>query len=984
MEKDWRKLEKLLFKYIDSLLRNEKILFKEITASSHDDGYDATWLVLNSEFNVKNILMESKYRTTESSLPLTDCAKAIIISFNIGADKLYVGTNIVFSPQALNEAEKFKKRSNLDIEFIDGLDLRKFISNNKSALKKYIGNDFLQKIIDSTINLKRSAITQNSPQIEKYNFDVQRQQVIDLVTNSFLFSACTNIITGIEGIGKSFVCNSILNQLKKREYVSSVIDLSLCTSTRTLYIGVLEAIWGVGIKEIIEEKNIKDYIDTLISTSKAFSNMNIPKAVKQILLSSTEDFYEYQDIFLHLLLLYIDEILFFHKNNINLVIMFENINMVSKDVIVFLISIVRILNKNNIRCLLEIRTPLLLFGASPDESNYLFNEMIKISNLKPYNINEFSDNECIKLIRKDLALNDRVCYSLIRVLCSNPLEIQCAIELLKKKSFKEIEYINTLQEKELMDYWEKQQISINNVAISLINNLRVSERFGKLFELTILFNGEIDDIELLNDIFNSSDIIDIAEKSSLYEFSYGVLSCKHLRYIQAMKRTSNNLINYDVAYKVMSYANRTNKKYDLLIELEILYSIHDFKKIPYKIIEISKSLIITHQYDDIINIIKRYIDNFNLKFTNNSLLEIHIILYLKLLHCISETHTGNNKKNLSYYVDAERLIKTFNSNLYNNKYWIEYQLLLWDRNFTIGNYSNSFEIAENLYLHLDEICLLFDESYDCAGRIYTAYGLSNKSVEGGIKANDIFVEGTEKFPNSFYCKASLLSHEGNYYLKHNPILALDKYYSLLENVEDKQYPYREILHTRVDISMTHFLCENYKKSKNAALECINISEPIGMLSQKGRALNILACCYSVEKDNKKAKQYLEESIVSLFYSNANIYYWRAQLNYASILIYENSESKQAYDILYEVYDFLKSTNYNKIINDENAVSHQGILLILAYLYCGNKTKKIKQILSDFKDTIILSEYQNIIQNNNWQNYFTGKIKYINGIVYVMG
>lgn len=94
--------------------------------------------------------------------------------------------------------------------------------------------------------------------------------------------------------------------------------------------------------------------------------------------------------------------------------------------------------------------------------------------------------------------------------------------------------------------------------------------------------------------------------------------------------------------------------------------------------------------------------------------------------------------------------------------------------------------------------------------------------------------------------------------------------------------------------------------------------------------------------------------------------------------------KQAYDILYEVYDFLKSTNYNKIINDENAVSHQGILLILAYLYCGNKTKKIKQILSDFKDTIILSEYQNIIQNNNWQNYFTGKIKYINGIVYVMG
>lgn len=981
MEKDWRKLEKLLFEYVNASLKGEKILYREITKSSHDCGYDATWLIVpKNELQVQNILMESKYRTTENSLPLTDCAKAIIISFNIGANKLYIGTNIVFSPQAAIEAEKFKKRSNLDIEFIDGCDLRTFISNNKMFLEKCLGKRFLQKIINSTASLKRTSSIAKSVQTP-YSFDEKRQQIIDRVTKSFLYSSCTNIISGLEGIGKSLVCNRILNEIEKNGYAYSKIDLSLCTSTRILYINILEAIWGVKIREIILEQNIEDYIDTLISISKDFSNMDIPKAVKQILLCDTKKYNEYQDVFLHLLLLYINEILSIHKNDIQLVIMFENINTVSTEVVNFLIAIVKVLNKNNIRCLLEIRTPLLLLGSSPEESNYLFNEMIRIANFNPYCITELDKDECIKLIQKDINLNNNVCYILMKTLCYNPLELQCATNLLKNKSLREIEYINQLTENELIDYLDNEQIAINNLVVSLINSLRISVDFNKLFELTILFNGVIDS-EVLNEIFNNN-IIDIAEKSSLYEFSYGFLRCKHLRYIHAMKKTSNKLINYDVAKKVIEYMNRCNKQYDDFIELELMYSVNDLKQIPYKIIKISEFLSLTHQHNDIIHMISRYFEKCNYIFQNNSVQEIHIIILLKLLQCISETHTGNISKNSLYYEYAEKMVKEFNSKLYQNKYWVEYQLLLWDKYFTFGNYFASLKIAKDLYLNIDKVCLLFDENFDCPGRIYTAYGLSNKSIGSGMSANNIFIEGIEKFPNSFFCKASLLSHEGNYYLKHNPTLALEKYSSLLRTTENKQYPYREILHTRIDISMAYFLCGNYQESKKKAIECIGISDPISAFSQKGRALNILACCNSIERNNKEAIQCIEESIKVLKYSNTNIYCWRAQLNYASILLYENSKSEQAYEQLYEIYDFLKSTNYNKIINDKDSVSHQCILLILLYLNLGNKIKMVEKILLDFENTTILEEYK-LLKHNHWQNYFSGKVKYINGIVYVMG
>lgn len=990
-EKDWRKLERLVFEYVEKLLGNSNVISKELTVSSHDSGYDGTWLVLsNNNMSVEKVIMESKYRNTLTSLPLNNCAKAIIISFNMGARKLYIGTNILFSPQAKEEVSKFKYRSNLNIQLINGIDLNRFIEKNKNfLLKKNFSNSFLKKIVDTTKDLSDSSTNLLSSDSTKYTFDDKRNAIITDITDLFLFSSCINIVTGGEGIGKSILCYEILNNLKNEGYDSVVIDLSLCTSTRTLYINILEAIWGVELKDILLDKELKEYIDVLISTKDNFSeednssdfDIEIPRAVKQILLCDSTIYNKHQDVFLYLLLLYISKILSVQRDYIKLVIMFENINKTTKDILMFLNSVIRVLNENFVRILLEIRTPLLISNMSPIDSNHLYDELTTFGNV--FNVDEFDNKKSAELIAKAINLSPNVCDSLANALCHNPLEICCAIELLNKKTSDEIKMLNKLSEKQLKNYWDRNHISMNSVVMTLVNSLSISIEFRTLFELTIIFNGAIK-IEVLNKVFCDDEIIDLAVKSKLYIFSRGELICKHLRFISAMKKTSNKIINYSVAIKLIDFFKEDQLLEDPFVELNILYALDDTKSIPSKLLEICEVLMLTHQYDQIIDLISSFIDIKNNYTIQPQSYETHIILLLKLLHCVCETHSNNNDNYKKYYDEVEKYILLYNPDKFKNKYWVEYQLMLWDKAFTSGKFDVSLDISSNLFNRISEIKTLFDKEFDCIGRIYTSYGLSIKSIYSGAEAEKIFKDGLNKYPESYYCKASLLSQEGNHYLKHDPKISVNKYSDLLKIVEGKLYPYREVLHTRVDISMSYFLCGDYAESIKWANESINISEPIGLLSQKGRALNILGCCYGALHEYERAKDCFEDSMILLINSNAQIYSWRAQMNYASILLHEDMSSEKAITILQDIYNNLISNNLAKILNDSASVSHQCLLLIMMYFYSMKKSDFIKEIQNTFSNTLIINEFKSLIEKPNWKSSFNSKVKFVNGIIFVTG
>jgi hypothetical protein len=135
MKKTWKLFESVAYEYVSQLYK--KTIKKEHTVDSHDSGYDGIWIIPSDDKALyRKILMEAKYRESQSSLPLSDCAKAIIIAFNSSANKLYIATNIELAPQTKKEIKNFNKRTALAIVSVDNIKLKNYIHNNKSYLVK--------------------------------------------------------------------------------------------------------------------------------------------------------------------------------------------------------------------------------------------------------------------------------------------------------------------------------------------------------------------------------------------------------------------------------------------------------------------------------------------------------------------------------------------------------------------------------------------------------------------------------------------------------------------------------------------------------------------------------------------------------------------------------------------------------------------------------------------------------------------------------
>lgn len=136
----WKEWELLAYEYVKNIIKDSEIHAEKHTADSHDLGFDGIWLIRSDDRALmKLVLMEAKYRTSQSSLPLNDCAKAIIIAFNLSASQLYIVTNIPFAPQTKENVIKFQKSINLEITCVNGNDLKNYLSK-QSAPEKALQN----------------------------------------------------------------------------------------------------------------------------------------------------------------------------------------------------------------------------------------------------------------------------------------------------------------------------------------------------------------------------------------------------------------------------------------------------------------------------------------------------------------------------------------------------------------------------------------------------------------------------------------------------------------------------------------------------------------------------------------------------------------------------------------------------------------------------------------------------------------------------
>lgn len=982
MKKTWKLFESVAYEYVSQLYK--KTIKQEHTVDSHDSGYDGIWIIpSDNKALYRKILMEAKYRESQSSLPLSDCAKAIIIAFNSSANKLYIVTNIELAPQTKKAIKNFNKRTALAIVSVDNIKLKDYIHNNKSYLVKACktSESQLSNLESKIISLDAEETHQANNVLTKDTclLDTQRKALISNIVNKVCISNNKIIISGTEGIGKSVLIDKICDELQRKKFDTQKINLSLCTSSRILYLKVLEAVWGVSLDAVLEDTDLNTYIDRLIAINGECINADISNAVKHILVM---DIYEYEgtnDIYRYYLLKYLNAILQDKSDFFHLAIFFENVDSLSIECIDFFLELTEQMKNNGIRILLELREPFMLMDNIKSSNDYY--KIIKKSALV-YSVEPLSEDVIYKLIRKYIKMDTDSCKQFGDMLENNPLKIKNALEYLRQTSVN-VRELKKMSNEEREIFWNDQGIDANREAVSLISKYRTNSFIPEFLEMALLLNGEIP-YSLLNDYWEmqTDEIFEFAINSGLFKLKGDNLQCAHLRFLSAIKVTSQPLEQMKVARKLLPIVqNKSDVKYPF-IQLELIYILEQDNNIGDYTVHVMSLYEDSQQYQQSIATGKRYLERINnKKLLSNGEKNMKVHILLKMLHCIYELNAYNEKEyEALYQITKESIILYFPTHT-SCREWYEYSLYMWHKKFMTGMFDDAYQISKKLYDNLPDICGLFDLNDDIAGRIYSAHGLSLKMVEGGVAASRFFKEGIENCPESYNARAAYLSQEGNCLLKENPLEAIKKYSELLDTVKGKAYPFLEIIHTRIDIAMSNFLAQEYDTAKIWAEEGLSIASTLGIHNQKGRALNILGCCKVANGEFKEGLNILKESDFYLDISGAAIYRWRVMLNQVSILL-QIGDNKNAKSLITQVLDILLSDFTKKIKSDNKSVPYQGLLLILMYLH--ELGEHVESILNQLEEISIRDDFNRLCQTISWKNCFQNKVKYCNGIVLVTG
>lgn len=983
MKKTWKLFESVAYEYVSQLYK--KTIRKEHTVDSHDSGYDGIWIIpSDNKALYRKIMMEAKYRESQSSLPLSDCAKAIIIAFNSSANKLYIATNIELAPQTKKEIKNFNKRTALAIVSVDNIKLKNYIHNNKSYLVKAcetsesLLTDLESKIISLPVQENHQA--NNVLTKDTCLLDAQRKELISNIVKEICISNSKFILSGAEGIGKSILIDKICDELQKKKFDTQKIDLSLCTSSRILYLKVLEAVWGVSLDAVLEDTDLNTYIDRLIAIKDCVDS-DISNAVKHILVM---DIYEYEganDIYRHYLLKYLNAMLQDKSDFIHLAVFFENMDLLPIECVDFLLEIIDQMKKNGIRILLELRKPFILMDDIRRSNDYY--KIIK-KNALVYSVEALSEDVIYKLIRKYIKMDTDSCKQFGDMLENNPLKIKNALEYLKQTSVNvNVRELKKMSNAEREIFWNEQGIDANREAVSLISRYRTNSFISEFLEMALLLNGEIP-YPLLKDYWETQtdEISEFAINSGLFKLKGDSLQCAHLRFLSAIKTTSQPLERMKAARKLMPIIqNKSDAKYPF-VQLELMYILEQDNNIGDYTVYVMSLFEDSQQYQQSIATGKRYLERVNnKKILSNDEKSMKVHILLKMLHCIYELHAYNEKEYETLYQITKESIILYFPNHTSCREWYEYSLYMWHKKCMTGMFDDAYQISGGLYDNLPNICCLFDLNDDIAGRIYSAHGLSIKMIEGGAAASSLFEEGIKKCPESYNARAAYLSQEGNCLLKEKPLEAIKKYSELLDIVKGKAYPFLEIIHTRIDIAMSNFLAQEYDTAKIWAEEGLSIASTLGIHIQKGRALNILACCKAANGEFLEGLSILKEGDFYLNLSGAAIYRWRTMLNQASILL-QIDDNKGAKVLITQVTDILLSDFIKKIKSDNKSVPYQGLLLILMYMH--ELREDVEGILNQLEDISIRDDFNHLCQAISWKNCFRNKVKHCNGIVLVTG
>lgn len=980
-EKVWREMERLAFYYINKNFfgtEYDKGENENLTQATKDNGYDAIWEITSPDGEKRIYLMESKMRKLEqASLSLSDCAKAIVIAFNYPAHKLFISTNLKFSPQSLKEIAMFENGSALHIEKITGGQLADFFFANKDLFKVPFSEKLSIAMKDCKGIFNNTAQNIVKTEIQTSDFGARHNAYIDNIYK-FLSGASSLVIRGKEGTGKSLIMDAVQEKLRNMNYRTRDVFMDIITSPRALFVTLLEIIWGVNINFLLTERNIKK-IKNILNIKKVHLSADIVDAVSNAIVSSTDNFYKYRDSYTQLLINYLQEIL--DNKNLQISIVFRNINNSQKETLSFLICLVKLLISHGIKMTFEIRDPIITDTAK-NELNLKIDELSRLSATKL--IEGLDHGYAAEYISKSInnKLNLAHCATLAKLLEYSPLEINTAIIRLKDMPPEFFYRFETCTKEEGLEIFIKENFINASIVPSVITSLLKDSVMREIFALVIILKGYIPYFVIYN---YPKEIKDKIAQSMLFSDIGSGFEC-HLKYQRIIYQNSNSIETYIAAnnlYLMVKNKDSDNElKTNTAVYLNILFYAQKTHEYTQNAIMYIQSLMRENVFDEAAKEAKRCLDT-----TFHISRETEIEILLMFFTCLAAMNMISNSKYDPYWKKLESNLCLCNDFSIER---IKYMLLKWEKYFFTGNFEEALSVIKPYYDEIESVPS--DIKNDYVGQVIQDYALTIKEQSTGENALEIFEKAIKKFPKSFYPVIQKYSQLGNAALKHNPYQAEKYYKQLIKTAQGTNFPWQGKLHAKIDIVMSMVLdyvkpgCRHHEANEILKYleKYIAEAEQTNINCQKGRALILKAVMHIADNDFNSAERLLHSANLYLFDTQSNIYRWRAQFTLASLLINTNGDSIQLRQLLASITNTLLMHFACKVRKDKASVVRQVLLASCMYYHQINNSDALNKILSEINDKDFEHDYKRLLSVENWQRTMQSKVMYINNILVAVG
>lgn len=891
----WRQLEVLSLKYIASKIKSEIPQKAEVTRERRDGGFDGKIVIditEDSEIHHR-ILFESKFRTTIKTLPLTDCSKALIIAFNQAAQTLFLVTNILFSEQAKQEIETFKKKVNLNVIEVDGRELKKYVEANRVCLEQICSKEFLQYIVqvsNDSLNLavksaeKKHIVKEkkivSKEIIYKNTFFIDNQQdAVSTLKNGGLFV----LLKGNAGVGKTIFLTELLETLDKEGYSTDVFNLQQCQTPRILFMKLLEALWGIDLSEYLLQNAQQDFQYLIEYTADGKIEEALSAAVTQALYANSKEMKGYADNYYYLLSKYILQLLRPYHNTNKIIWAFTDLNKANIETLDFLYTLLSQI-QGIISIIIEMRPHFTLETTLPELVKGDYYKKFAAISARPYNINlkEFDNNDAKEYLKQYLKeMPDKQLQMIVDKTGNVPLYLNTVAIYLKAQIVSRNLMINAVPEYILNSFLQSYEDSIIFKSLEFFSrDLQIS----LCFAITGLLEGILPTslIESLYDFEQQNILYEKLDQISYYTFERGNYQIKHDFIFDAMKRMTPPRVRYYAAKKIKEYSEAPNAvPLSLGKKFEILCELNEYQEALALWEVLIKELYYQHEFFSIIkygDIAMKCYDNLELgnKDPNQqidiivSILEAYIqIRILNTKHFNDLMNQFETICNLQKYSENASILKA------------KYLFYKWNKLFYGAEIEESYKVIAEAKQIIEEI-----DSDDTAlcGNIHWAYALSHKRITSIEQAITDYENSLKKYPESTILKIGLYLHKAHTCLRKQPSVAQEICQNLLEEVMNKDCPFHEILQIRIDIVMAEFYSKQYGKALNDCKEALQIARSVNAAYQIGRLYNIYAACVLMFNNEKEALDYFTKARYEFQESGNILFEWRAIFNLAQLLL----------------------------------------------------------------------------------------------------